>query len=300
MKIKTALLFFVFWAVGISGILSLGLLAVGIWFMAFATVMAVVLYSLRAGPPARGFVWWEPSSCWAHPCRSPIATCALPAAIRPAELRRPSAKSTLRADFSGDPVVSVFGDVVGALGLELRDLLITAGDNPTGNGGGLRITGLGQVDLVAVDVDGNLADFGGGIFVQALLGGPLSVNLLGGTRIGIDGGDGNSAESGGGAYCWSARMRLGQADIMSNTASGLGGGLFSDTCEVFSTDAEGDLRIESNQARKWCGYLRFGSLATNSACATATAHQHQSQRGRVGRSTASRRRRVAGGHRHAL
>jgi len=50
MKIKTALLFFVFWAVGISGILSLGLLAVGIWFMAFATVMAVVLYSLRAGP----------------------------------------------------------------------------------------------------------------------------------------------------------------------------------------------------------------------------------------------------------
>ena len=171
----------------------------------------------------------------------------------------PSAKSTLRADFSGDPVVSVFGDVVGALGLELRDLLITAGDNPTGNGGGLRITGLGQVDLVAVDVDGNLADFGGGIFVQALLGGPLSVNLLGGTRIGIDGGDGNSAESGGGAYCWSARMRLGQADIMSNTASGLGGGLFSDTCEVFSTDAEGDLRIESNQARNGAGIYASGA-----------------------------------------
>jgi hypothetical protein len=170
----------------------------------------------------------------------------------------PSAKTTLRAGFSGDAVVSVGGNVPGALNLELRDLVITDGDNPTDNGGGVLITGLGQVNLIAVDVHGNLADAGGGLYVQALLGGPLAVNLLGGTRVGNEADAGNSAELGGGVYCLGARMRLGEVDIMSNAASDRGGGLFASACEILSTEADGNLRIEANQARDGGGIYALG------------------------------------------
>lgn len=170
-----------------------------------------------------------------------------------------SAKTTLLADFSGDAVISVGGNVPNALNLELRDLVITGGDNLGGNGGGLRVTGLGQVNLIAVDVHANLADYGGGMYVQALLGGPLAVNLIGGTRIGDDSGVGNASELGGGVFCWNARMRLGQVDIMSNGASDRGGGLFADTCEILSTEEDGDLRIEANRARDGAGIYATGA-----------------------------------------
>jgi predicted outer membrane repeat protein len=175
----------------------------------------------------------------------------------------PTGKTTLRADFSGDAVVSVGGNIPGALNLELRDLVITNGDNPTGNGGGLQITGMGQANLIGVDVHDNLANAGGGLYVQALAGGPLAVNLLGGSRIGNEGGLGNDASNGGGIFCLGARMRLGHVDIMANSASNQGGGLRSDACEILSTEEPGDIRFEQNMARDGGGiYARGGSQLT--------------------------------------
>lgn len=160
----------------------------------------------------------------------------------------PTGRTTLRADYSGDAVISAGGNLAGAFNLDLRDLLITGADNPTGNGGGLLITGLGQANLVGVDVRGNLAANGGGLHIQALLGGPLAVNLLGGTRVGAEDAGGNTASLGGGVFCAGARMRLGQVDIMANVAGDRGGGIFASECEILSTEALGDLRIEANQA----------------------------------------------------
>ena len=48
-RLKTGLLLLAMWSIGIGGVVSLGMLAVGIWFMAFAAVMSAVLFSLRAG-----------------------------------------------------------------------------------------------------------------------------------------------------------------------------------------------------------------------------------------------------------
>ena len=170
----------------------------------------------------------------------------------------PEGTTLLQAAFAGAPVISAGGNLPGALDLTLRDLVLAGADNPTGNGGGLLVTGQGQVNLVGVEVRDNLAGSGGGLYV-AEIGGSLDVNLLGGSRIGTEDGAGNGAHFGGGVYCSQARMRLGHADIMSNAASQNGGGLFADGCQILSTEQVGDLRIEGNRARRGGGIYATGA-----------------------------------------
>lgn len=166
-------------------------------------------------------------------------------------------KTTLRADFSGAPVVSVAGNVAGALNLELVDLILVDGDNPTGSGGGLQVLGQGQVILRGVEMVDNLASFGGGLHVSGS-GGQLDVNLVEDTRIGNDGGQGNSANIGGGVFCNNARMRWGHMQLVSNSAAQEGGGLRASNCTILTTNATGPIRIEYNRARDGGGIYAGG------------------------------------------
>ena len=175
----------------------------------------------------------------------------------------PAGKTTLRANFAGGPAVFISGADVMSLSLTLRDLNIVDGNNPSGAGGGIQINNSGLVTLDNVDVHDNLALNGGGISILENAGGNLSVNLLGGSRIGNDAGLGNDAASGGGVYCVGARVRLGHVDLIANAATNQGGGLYADNCEILSTADAGDTRIEQNMAKDGGGiYARGGSQLT--------------------------------------
>lgn len=168
-------------------------------------------------------------------------------------------RSTLRADFNGAPVLSAGGNVPGALNLQLADISIVDGNNPSGNGGGLLVSGQGQVSLSAVHLRANHAQSGGAIHVAGI-GGQLDVNLIDDSRVGDDGGFGNTSSlSGGGVSCVNARMRLGWVRIVHNATSGQGGGLRAEGCTILSTNATGPTRIEHNRAREGGGIRALGA-----------------------------------------
>ncbi len=168
----------------------------------------------------------------------------------------PNGRTVLRADFAGGPVMSVLGNVPGALDLTLIDLDLAEANNPGvgSEGGGLRISGGGAVSLSNVQVRDNFATVGGGIAVVSLGGNPLTLNLSRGTRIGGEVTGGNGAESGGGIYCDGATLRLGNAAIVGNAASGSGGGVRAvGGCSIETTIEPGTTRIDGNLARQGGG-----------------------------------------------
>jgi hypothetical protein len=170
----------------------------------------------------------------------------------------PSGRTVLRANFDGNPVMLVTGNLVGALDLTLVDLDIVDADNPTENGGGIRVAGTGQVNLFGVDVRDNFAMAGGGVAVVAFGGEPLLLSLGRGTRIGGEVAGGNGAEFGGGIYCSDATLRLGHAAIVGNDASENGGGVNASNCMIETAIEPGATRIDLNSARRGGGMYATG------------------------------------------
>lgn len=191
----------------------------------------------------------------------------------------PTGKTAVRADFTGAPVVFAQGNVAGALNVELVNLILVDGDNPTGSGGGLQVFGQGQVTLRGVEVHDNFANFGGGVHVSGS-GGQLDVNLLDDTRIGNDSGQGNGANFGAGVFCNNARMRLGHMQVLNNVASQEGGGIRASNCTILTTNASGPTRIEHNRARDGGGiYANNGSslmLESRSGQKVSVSHNEAS------------------------
>jgi hypothetical protein len=111
--------------------------------------------------------------------------------------------------------------------IQLRLLRITGGDG-VGDGGGIRFTGQGTLELIETTINLNRADAGGGIHVR---GSGNSATLVIGTGNLIAA---NDARSGGGVYLESARMTMVApgSSIFANTASESGGGL-----RIYATNA---------------------------------------------------------------
>lgn len=172
----------------------------------------------------------------------------------------PTSRTALVAGFNGDPVMLVTGNVPGALDLTLVNLDLAEADNPAANGGGMRVTGTGNVSLFGVDVRDNFAMGGGGVAVLAFGAGPLTLSLGRGTRIGGDPAGGNGAEFGGGIYCDAATLRLGHAAIIGNAASGLGGGVRAIDCAIETFQEPGPTRIDGNRARRGGGIYASDAL----------------------------------------
>lgn len=156
-------------------------------------------------------------------------------------LDRPDAdaRTTIRGN-GGDSVV-----IVNAAGTErtviLRNLLVRGGgahNEITARGGGVRIDGLSTVQVRNSRISDNESWFGGGI---AINGSSASLLLDDGTIIGEAGGvAGNRAISGaelpgdgGGISCWNgAEIRIRDARLRINTATGDGGGIYASNCTV--------------------------------------------------------------------
>ncbi|MCB1634607.1 MAG: hypothetical protein KDI51_08460 [Xanthomonadales bacterium] len=169
--------------------------------------------------------------------------------------------TTLRAGFSGDAVVSILGNVPGALSLDLVNLDLVDANNPTGNGGGMLVIGQGQINLYNVGIFNNIAEDGAGIYLQSIAPGPLGVSLLAGTQVGAVGAGNDALRIGGGVYCAGARVRLGATQISGNSAAQSGGGVRAfDACQLISTADVGDTRIDGNSASEGGGI--FASSGT--------------------------------------
>jgi len=104
--------------------------------------------------------------------------------------------------------------------IRLRLLRITGGDS-TGDGGGIRFTGQGTLELIETTINLNRADAGGGIHVRGS-GNDARLLISNGNLIA-----GNEARSGGGIYLESADLVMDApgSSIFANSATETGGGL---------------------------------------------------------------------------
>lgn len=145
--------------------------------------------------------------------------------------------------------------------IKLRLLRITGGDS-TGDGGGIRFTGQGTLELIETTVNLNRADAGGGIHVRGS-GNDARLLISNGNLIA-----GNQARSGGGVYLESATMTMVApgSSIFANTATETGGGLriyATDDIDAGATIGSGGFQsvaaLEANEAAVGGGGALFGS-----------------------------------------
>ncbi len=160
----------------------------------------------------------------------------------------PSSTSEVRSIAGGGPVLAI-DDGGASFHIELVNLDITGGNNAAA-GGGIQSVGTGTLVLDNSKVLDNQAQDGGGLSVVGDGVALTTVELRGGSQIGGAPGAGNVAtRHGGGLYCSQARVRLGDAHVLSNVAAGNGGGMALVGCEVLPLDEDGATQFNGNRAR---------------------------------------------------
>lgn len=160
----------------------------------------------------------------------------------------PTGTSVIRALAPGGPVLAI-DDGGASFHVELFNLRITGGSH-AGNGGGIQTVGTGTLTLSNSNTYGNQGQDGGGLSVVGDGTTQTTLELRGGSQIGGAPGAGNVAtRHGGGFYCSQARVRLGDAHFLANTAAGNGGGMALVGCELLPLDEPGATAISGNRAR---------------------------------------------------
>jgi len=161
---------------------------------------------------------------------------------------------TVIAGDGAHPVIRV-SQTLGLRALTLTRVDVTGGANT--HGGGLAIGSSTYVDLLNARIYGNMAERGGGVYVED--GGTLSINLA--SRVGALDAP-NVAVNGAGVYCEHASVRLRRGTVSYNVASARGGGLFLDACSLESSavqpEVEGN-RIDFNEAVSGGGIYAVGA-----------------------------------------
>jgi hypothetical protein len=154
--------------------------------------------------------------------------------------------------------------------IQMHQLRVTGGDRPlTGitHGGGINFVGSGELRLIESAIDGNTAQFGGGVRFDGDAGGGGRLVIGHDTLI-----NGNQAERGGGIDLDEASLTMDEpgSSIVFNQAV-VGGGLFA-----YAADNGNDVRVHSS------GYAGFGAIDSNEAnvggAVSLRAHHGASQR----------------------
>jgi predicted outer membrane repeat protein len=138
-------------------------------------------------------------------------------------------RSTIQAAAAGAPT-AIASSPGGTIRLSRLD--ISGGNNPGGNGGGLRVGNSTRVEVDLVSVTGNSAELGGGIYIDQF--GALASN--GGLALTVS--NNQAASVGGGIYVRSQAsvdllsQPLATVNIDENTAGNQGGALFFSASSV--------------------------------------------------------------------
>ncbi len=158
------------------------------------------------------------------------------------------------------PVLRISANAAATV-IKLRLLRITGGDS-TGDGGGIRFTGQGTLELIETTMNLNVADAGGGIHVRGS--GTQTLLLVSNDNLIA----GNRARSGGGIYLEGAEMLMVApgSSIFANEATETGGGLRihsdderSTVATIGSTGFQSLAAIEGNIAAVGGGVAIFAS-----------------------------------------
>jgi predicted outer membrane repeat protein len=147
-------------------------------------------------------------------------------------------RATIEAVATGAPTLLLLAPNGSTIRLERVD--VTGGVNPSGNGGGLRISGRSRLEVDLVSASGNVASLGGGIYIDQ----GSSLVSTGGLALTVSN---NTATSvGGGIYVRSGASMdlltqpLATVNIDGNDADNQGGALFFGAADVRVANASFD------------------------------------------------------------
>ncbi len=173
------------------------------------------------------------------------------------------ARTTIRGAPNGGSVFLI-ATAANFRSIVLRDLNIREGSGGAdGSGGGIQIGGNLSVFLDNTRVFDNDATLGGGI---SIVGGAARPRLYlnEGSSVGFGAGLGNTASTGAGIYCEHGLIAMNGGAVVFNTATGNGGGLYLEDCELSSSGtSDVENSIQQNNAENGAGIFALGGSMVN-------------------------------------